>query len=222
MPDWFAYVNNRIGPLPLSQAESVQVREELAAHLEDTYLSLRAQGVSESEAVRLACDQVSSWQELRRDILAAKSEAFMQNRVSQLWIPGLVTLFGSAALLAAFEFLGLRPLVLHPGDPSSIVLYFPWLLSLPLFGALGAHLSLRARAHGFAVYCAGAFPALIMAAALFAVLLGALVLDRHGSLRIVTAAFAAAILNWFLLPGFFLLAGDLSLQFAMKRRAASN
>ncbi len=222
MPDWLAYVNEHLSRLPLSETESLQVREELAAHLEDSYLSLRAQGVSESEAIRLTCDQVSSWQELRRGILSAKSEAFMQNRVSQLWIPGLVTLFGSAALLAAFEFLGLRPLVLHPGDPSSIVLYFPWLFSLPLFGALGAYLSLRARAHGLAVYCAGVFPALIMAASLLVVSLGALVLDRHGSLRIVTAAFAAAILNWFLLPGFFLLAGGLSLQFAMKRRAASN
>jgi len=222
MPDWLAYVNGHLGRLSLPEAESLQVREELAAHLEDAYLSQRAQGVSESEAVRLTCDQVSSWQELRRDILAAKSEAFMQNRVSQLWIPGLVTLFGSAALLAVFEILGLRPLVLHPGDPSSIVLYFPWLFSLPLFGALGAYLSLRARAKGLAVHCAGAFPALIMAAALFAVLLVALVLDRHGSLRIVTSAFAAAILNWFLLPGFFLLLGDWLLHFVMKRRAASN
>jgi len=222
MPDWLAYVNDRLGHLAISQAESSQVREELAAHLEDNYLSLRAQGISESDAVRLACDQVSSWQELRRDILAAKLEAFMQNRVSQLWIPGLVTLFGSAALLAVFEIVGLRPLVIHPGNPSSLVFYFPWLLSLPLFGALGAYLSLRARATGLAVHCASAFPALIMAAALFAVLLVALVLDRHGSLRIVTTAFAAAILNWFLLPGFFLLLGDWLLHFAMRRHAAPN
>jgi hypothetical protein len=146
----------------------------------------------------------------------------MRNRVSQLWIPGLITLFGSAALLAIFEIVGLRPLVLHPGDPSSLVLYFPWLFSLPLFGALGAYLSLRARAKGLAVYCAGAFPVLIMAAALLAVFLVALVLDRHGSLRIVTSAFAAAILNWILLPGFFLLLGDLLLHLATKRRTASN
>ncbi len=222
MPDWLAYVNGRLGPLPLSEAELLQVMEELAAHLEDSYLALRAQGVSEPDAIRLACEQVPSWQQLRRGILSAKSEAFMQDRVSQLWIPGLVTLLGSAALLALFEFVGLRPLVLHPGDPSSIVLYFPWLFSLPLFGALGAYLSLRARAKGLAVYCAGAFPALIMAAALLTVLLVALVLDRHGSLRIVTTAFAAAILNWILLPGFFLLLGDLLLQLATKRRTASN
>lgn len=222
MPDWLAYVNERLDRLSLPERESSQVREELAAHLEDTHLSLRAQGASESEAFRLTCAQVSSWQELRRDILAAKSEAFMQNRVTQMWIPGLVTLFGSAALLAIFEFVGLRPLVIHPGDPSSIVLYLPWLFCLPLFGALGAYLSLRAHGKRFAVHCAGAFPALVMAAALFTVILVGLILHRDSSFRIVTTAFAAAILNWVLLPGFFLLVGDSLLQLVMKRRAAAN
>jgi hypothetical protein len=222
MPDWLAYVNNHLGRLTLSQEESLQVREELAAHLEDAYLSLRAQGLSEADAARFVCEQVPSWKQLHHDILVAKSEAFMQNRVAQLWIPGLVTLLGSAALLAIFEIAGLRPLVFHPGDPSSIVLYFPWLFTLPLFGALGAYLSLRARAHGLAVHCAGLFPALVMAASLFAVLLVALVMDRHVAKNIMTTAFAAAILNWFLLPGFFLLVGDLLLQFVIKRRTASN
>jgi len=123
MPDWLAYVNERLDRLSLPETESLQVREELAAHLEDMYLSLRAQGLSESDAVRLACDQVSSWQELRHKILSAKSEAFMQNRVSQLWIPGLVTLLGSTALIAVLEILGVRPpLMIHPGRPSSIFL----------------------------------------------------------------------------------------------------
>ena len=222
MPDWLAYVNEHLDPMSLPGTESVQVREELATHLEDTYLSLRAQGVSEFEAVRLTGEQVSSWQELRREILAAKSEAFMQNRVSQLWIPGLVTFFGSEVLLVAFDVLGLKPLVFHPGDPSSIVFYFPWLLSLPLFGALGAYLSLRARGQGLPVHCASLFPALIMAAVLIVVLVVALVLDRNASFRIVTSAFAAAIINWICLPAIFLLLGSTLLQLAMKRRVSSN
>jgi len=222
VPDWLAYVNERLDRLSLPEAESLQVREELAAHLEDTYLSLRAQGVSESEAVRLTCDQVSSWQGLRRDILSAKSEALMENRVSQLWIPGLVTFFGSELLLVAFDVLGLKPLVFHPGDPSSIVFFFPWLLSLPLFGALGACLSLRARAKGLAVHCASVFPALIMAAVLIVVLVVAMVLDRHASFRIVTSAFNAAIVNWICVPAIFLLLGSTLLQLAMKRRSPSN
>ncbi|HXR33748.1 MAG TPA: hypothetical protein VN830_08575 [Verrucomicrobiae bacterium] len=222
MPDWLAYVNDHLGRVSLPEAESLQVREELATHLEDAYLSLRENGVSESAAIRLVCRQVSSWQELRRGILAAKSEAFMQNRVSQLWIPGLVTFFGSEVLLVVFDVLGLKPLVFHPGDPSSIVFYFPWLLSLPLFGALGAYLSLRARGQGLPVHCASLFPALIMAAVLIVVLVVALVLDRHASFRIVTSVFAAAIINWICLPAIFLLLGSTLLQLAMKRRAAAD
>jgi hypothetical protein len=222
MLDWLAYVNHRLSRLPLSEAEALQVREELAAHLEDTHLSLRAQGLSESEAVRLTCDQVSSWQELRRNILSAKSEAFMQNRVSQLWIPGLVTFFGSFVLLAVYEILGFPLFVIHPGEPSTIVIYVYWLLSLPLLGALGAYLSLRARGRGLAVHCAALFPALIMAAVLLAVFLVALVVDRHASFRIVTSAFAVGVLNGILLPGVFLLVGDLLLQLVMKCRRASN
>lgn len=222
MPDWLAHVNDHIGRLPFSEAESEQVREELAAHLEDTYFSLLKQGVPESEAVWLTCDLVSNWQELRRDILAAKSEAFMQNRVSQLWIPGLVTFFNSFVLLAVYQILGFPLFVIPPGKPSSIVIYVYWLLSLPLLGALGAYLSLRARGRGLAVHCASLFPALIMAAVLLAVLFVALVVDRHASFRIVTSAFAVGVLNGILLPGFFLLMGDFLLQFAMKRRAASN
>ncbi len=222
MPDWLAYVNERLDRLSLPETESLQVREELAAHLEDMYLSLRAQGLSESDAVRLACDQVSSWQEVRRAILAAKSEAFMQNRVKQLWVPGLVTLFGAAALLAVLQILGFRPFVIHPGQPSSIFLDVPWLLSLPLFGALGAYLSVRARAAGLAVHCASLFPVLVTAAAFLVIILASLILDRHVSLRIMTTAFAASVLNGVLLPGFFLLLGDWLLHFAMKRRAASN
>src|SRR5208282_2106223 len=222
MPDWLAYVNGHLGRLPLSETESSQVREELAAHLEDAYLSLLAQGFSETNAARLVCDQVPSWQQLHSDILAAKSEAFMQNRVSQLWVPGLVTLTGSAALLAVFEFAGWRPMVIPPHGPYSFVIYFPWLFCLPLFGALGAYLSLRARAHGLAVHCAALFPALVMAASLFAILLVALVLTDRRPLGVVAAGFGVFMLNWFLLPGFFLLLGDLLLQLVMKRRLASN
>ena len=222
MPDWLAYVDARLDRLSLPESESLQVREELAAHLEDTFLSLRAQGASESEAVRLTCAQVSSWQGLRREILAAKSEASMQNRVSQLWIPGLVTFFGAYVLLAIYQVLGFPLFVIHPGQPSSMVIYIYWLLSLPLLGALGAYLSLRARARGLAVHCAALFPALVMVAVLLVLLLVALVVDRHVSRIIMMSAFTAGVLNGIILPGFFLLLGDGVLQVVMKRRTLPN
>ena len=222
MPDWLAYVNGHLSSLPLSEVESAQVREELAAHLEDNYLSLRAQGISESEAVRLACAQVSSWQELRRNIQAAKSEAFMQNRVSQLWVPELITLLGSSGLLAVFEIAGMRPLIIHFRDPYMFVLYFHWFFDLPLIGAFGAWLSLRSRSQGAVVHCAATFPSLVMAAVLCVIFVWGLFVDRDVFSAIKVVGFALFVLNWVLLPGFFLLLGDLLLQFVMKRRVPTN
>ena len=207
MPDWLAYVNERLNLLSLPETESLQVREELAAHLEDTYLALQARGLSESEAVRLAWDQVSSWQELRRDILAAKSEAFMQNRVKQIWIPGLVTLFAAYALLALMQFVGLRAMVSHPGEPRGIVLYLPWMVCLPLIGAIGAYLSRRAQATGWRVYFAASLPALALGVFFLLISPLAFVLDPHVPLSIKATALAAGLVNWVFLPGIALCIG---------------
>jgi hypothetical protein len=219
MPDWLAYVNAHLDRLSLPEAESLQVREELAAHLEDTYLSLRAQGASESEAVRLTCDQVSSWQGLCRDILSARSEAFMENRVSQLWIPGLVTLFSAYVLLALMQFAGLRAMSSHPGEPRGIVLYLPWILSLPLIGAIGAYLSRRAQATGWRVYFAASLPALALGVLFLLISPLAFVLDPHVPLSIKATALAAGLVNWVILPGIALCIG-VALQSLRKMRGA--
>lgn len=219
MPDWIAYVNNHLGRLPLSQEESLQVREELAAHLEDAYLSLRAQDVSEQDAARLVCEQVPNWQDLHRDILVAKSEAFMQNRVAQLWIPGLVTLFSAYVLLAVMQFAGLRAMVSHPGEPRGIVLYLPWLLSLPVIGAVGAYLSRRARATGWRVYLAASLPALALGAFFLLVFPWSFVVDPQVPLRDKGAGLSIMMLNWVVLPGLALSLGA-ALQSLRKMREA--
>jgi len=216
MPDWLAYVNSHLGRLPLSQEESRLVGEELAAHLEDNYLSLRAKGVSELDAARLASEQVPSWQELHRDILAAKSEGLMQNRVTQLWIPGLVTLFSAYALLALMQFAGLRGMV-HPGEPRGIVLYPAWMLSLPLIGAVGAYLSRRARATGWRVYLAASLPALAPGVFFWLVFPWSFVVDPQVPLRIKGIGLAAMMLNWVILPAFALSFGA-ALQSLRKMR----
>jgi hypothetical protein len=221
MPDWLAYVNERLDRLSLPGTESLQVREELAAHLEDTYLSLRAQGYSEAEAVRLACDQVSSWQELRRDILAAKSEALMHDRVKQIWIPGLITLFSAYALLAVMQFAGLRVMVSHPGEPRGIVLYLPWMLSLPFIGAIGAYLSRRAQTTGWRVYFAASLPALALGVFFLLLLPLTFVIDPHVPVHIKGTALAAMMVSWVILPGFALCLG-VALQSLRKMRETHN
>lgn len=219
MPDWLEYVNDHLGRLSLPEPESSQVKEELAAHLEDAFLSLRAQGVSERNAARLVCEQIPSWQELNRGILAAKSEAFMQNRVAQLWIPGLVTLFSAYAILALMQFAGLRALTFHPGEPRGLVLYLPWMLSLPLIGAIGAYLSRRAQATGWRVYFAASLPALALGVFFLLVFPWSFVVDPQVPLRIKGIGLAAMMLNWVILPGCALCLGA-ALQSLRKMREA--
>ena len=52
MPDWRAYVRNRLGALSASDAEREEIVSELAEHLEQHYADLRASGVDEQEAYR--------------------------------------------------------------------------------------------------------------------------------------------------------------------------
>lgn len=145
----------------------------------------------------------------------------MEDRVGQLWVPGLVTLLGSAGLLVVLEIMGARPLVIHPGDPAAIVLDLPWLLGLPAFGALGAFLAQRAKAKGLAIHLSSVFPPVVMAAAMIAVFIGGLIFDRQVLSVFKTRAFSAAVVNGVLLPGMALLIGDLVFQWINKKRGAT-
>lgn len=221
MLDWIQYVKARLGTLPLDGDEPQEVIEELATHLQEMYVSLRAKGASEAEALRLTRAQVESWEKLRDEIVYARQEGSMEDRVGQLWVPGLVTLLGSAGLLVVLEIMGARPLVIHPGDPAAIVLDLPWLLGLPAFGALGAFLAQRAKAKGLAIHLSSVFPPVVMAAAMIAVFIGGLIFDRQVLSVFKTRAFSAAVVNGVLLPGMALLIGDLVFQWINKKRGAT-
>jgi hypothetical protein len=217
MPDWPTYVTEHLASLPNARSLDEEVVRELAGHLEERYEAFLAQGLVEEEAYQRTCTEVGEWIELRDGILSAK-EGTMQNRVMQLWVPGLVTILGSAGLLAILEFTGFRPWVFRPGDPSSMVLYVPWLACLPIIGALGAFLSRRAQAPNLAIHLSSAFPAVVMGIVLLLVFVEALFLDRPVSLHIKTIGFFAAGLNWVILPGVALLLGDLLIQLFLRRR----
>jgi hypothetical protein len=222
MPDWRAYVEDQLVAVSNSRAVDSEIIRELAEHLEEYYTELRAAGLSEERAHRLTCEKVGSWKQLREEIVSVKKEFLMQNRVKQLWIPGLVTLLASAALLSILEYIGIRPLVFHPGEPSSMVLYIPWLACLPVLGALGGFLSRRAQAGGLAPHFSSTFPALVMAVVLLLIFVGALFTDRQVSLQLKAIGFWAAGLNWVVLPGAALLLGDLAFHWMLNPRAESH
>ena len=104
---------------------------------------LGSQGKSESEAVQFALSTVADWDELRLGFHPPhKEEDVMNYRVKALWVPGACTIALSGLLLRLFQGMP-RPhhLLSGYGTAPILVLYWQWLLCLPLIGAFGAYWS---------------------------------------------------------------------------------
>jgi hypothetical protein len=208
MRDWVEYVKARLRVSGLEDAEEQDMIEELAGHLEETYLSLCSRGVSEPDAGRLASDQVKNWEKLRSQILSAKQEVGMENRTAQLWIPAVITLLSSAGLLVVLEVLGVHGVVIHGSGLTAIFVNPPWLLGLIVCGALGTFLAQRAKAGTILMHLSSVFPVLLMATAMIVVFVAALLLDRNIFPVFDMAMVGAGIANGVLLPGIALLIGN--------------
>jgi hypothetical protein len=150
-------------------AQMGDVTAELASHLEDCYETLRAQGVSETEAVARALDEFGDLKQLVRGIRRAKRPlARINDRTKQLWVPGLASLTAANLLLMALTYTSLQPRFVAERSAACfpglalITAYLPWVSSQPLFGALGAWLSHRAGGSRAMRLCSGLFPAIVM------------------------------------------------------------
>ena len=130
----------------------------------------------------------------------------MNARSKSLWLPTLLTLLGASVSLMATQLLGVPPrLVWIHG--MGVTLYWPWLATLPFFGAAGAHLSRRARGPLLARLAAGLSPALVMLIVMLFVLPWGLALDGMHFFRLV--GFGLGLVNEVVLPAFALLVGAL-------------
>ena len=222
MADWQKVVRQNLAGLGLDAAEKDEVHAELAAHMEETYEGLRAEGLADAEAIHRTLEQVADWRDLQRRItIAKKTEDPMLNRLHQLWIPGFLTLTLSTIFLMTLQKHGYQPRMVSWNGPDTMLLYVPWLLSLPLFGGLGAYLSQRAGASGSRVLLASIFPVLSLAACLFVILPVSFIVDPHVEHRIRMAGFLRAFFEWVLVPGAGLLAGGLPVQLFLSPRLAS-
>jgi hypothetical protein len=223
MPDWQELVRQRLASLPLGAAEKDEVHAELAGHLEETYEGFVRLGLAEGEATRRTLSQVEDWQELRRKIQSARvKENLMTKRVSQIWLPGFLTLSFSMGLLMLIQFLGPRPHVLQRSSWTMIapfaVIYVPWLMSLPLIGAMGAYLSSRAGASQRLVLFSILFPVLPYLTLFLMAFPIAYIVDRNVAENIILASLAVGLLAWVFLPATALLAGGLPMQLYSSRR----
>ncbi len=220
MRDWREFVQSKLAELALPPGTKVDVVDELAAHLEETYAELRKQGMTEEAAARLALSQVKDWHKLQRKIQNARiKENTMTNRVKQFWLPGLLTFTLSMVLLELVQKFFPQPFILRLDHPPVLLFYVPWLLTLPLAGALGACLSKRAGGSRGMTLLSSAFPVLPLAAIFLMAIPVGLVLSHALSHGIVAAAFLTLGIAWVAVPGLILLVGGFLGQFLLSRRS---
>jgi len=100
--------------------------------------------------------------------------------------------------------------------------YIPWLLSLPLVGALGAFLSHRAGGARRAVFSSIVFPVVPYLVFFLMLFPFALTFEKHAGRDIIFSGFLVGLAGWVLLPGVALLAGGLPAQFFLSRRPNSS
>jgi hypothetical protein len=227
MPDWQKLVRRRLSGLTLDAAEKDEIQAELAAHLAETCEELRRRGITEEEAVRRTLSQVEDWQKLTRLIQTARiKENIMTNRVKQFWLPALLTLLLSMGLLMLIQVFGPNPWLVARKSGWSLVapvavVYLPWLLSLPLIGAMGAYLSNRGGGSQRAVFASIAFPVLPYLVFFVVALPVMAIFNDRLAHNIMFGALFVGLFAWVLAPGAALLAGGLLAQFFLSRRLDS-
>ncbi|MGC2447103.1 MAG: hypothetical protein WA477_05615 [Candidatus Sulfotelmatobacter sp.] len=205
MPDWKKEVRKRTRKLALSPAAKEEVIVELSDHLEEIYESARRLGLAERSALKLALQEVEDWRVLTSEIERLKSEDNpMNGRTKSLWLPAAATLLGASALLMLLQFLRVQPRLVWLGHVA-MIFYWPWIASLPAFGAVGAYLSKRAHSPVHSRLVAGLSPALALLATMSLILPWGLIIDGFSGLTM--GYFALAVINWVGIPGAALLIG---------------
>ena len=150
----------------------------------------------------------------------------MTNRVKQFWLPSLLTLLLSMGLLMLIQVFGSHPWLVARKSGWTLVapvavVYLPWLLSLPLIGAMGAYLSNRAGGSQRAVFSSIVFPVLPYLVFFLMVLpVTAIFQDRLGH-NIMFLALFVGLFAWVVAPGAALLTSGVLTQLLLSRRLDS-
>jgi len=205
--DWNALVRERLSGLGPHPAQQEQIVAELASHLQDLYEEGCAQGLCESEAVQRSVEEVADWHQLAQQIRDAKGEQEnMNNRIMNFWLPSCISLAPSMGFLMLLQRTGPQPRLVWLGS-MPLMLYVPWLVALPLFGAAAAYLSRRSGGPRLARLVAGLFPAIVMLALAALAVSCSAVVEPNVFILHHPVYFAYGLFNWVLLPGVALLLG---------------
>jgi len=205
MENWEHRVREQLKSCTRSGEIHDDVIVELAVHLEEIYQDALSRGLNEIAAFEITQQEVDDWRRLAAEICRTRSKGDSMNyRTRSLWLPAMITLLGASLSLTVTQLLGLRPQLVWI-DRVGFEIYWPWLLSLPIFGAVGAHLSRRALGATQARLAAGLAPALVMLITMCLILPWGFALDGLSFFRLVH--FGIGLADWVVLPGLALLAG---------------
>jgi len=133
----------------------------------------------------------------------------MNQRTKSVWLPGLISLTAVSVFLMILQMCGVRPHFWPFRFGLVVVVHLPWLIAQPVFGALGAYLSLRAGGDRRARLVAGLFPSLVMLGAFCLVLVMSVFVDWSVPAILRVTGFAVYVCFWAVLPGLGLLLGAL-------------
>ena len=208
MADHQELITKRLGKLGLGPCREEEILRELSEHLEDHAASLEARGMASDAAALEALTSVPNWPKFRGEIFAAETEeTHMNYRTKVLWFPALGGFTLSSILLAVLIFAGLYPHIYLLKDGLFIPFYVPWLLALPIIGALAAFWSKRAGGGVLDRLLVSQAPSMIWLATLLTFLALSLFIDRHVSLILKLQGMLTYIVGWVLLPSLGLLLG---------------
>ena len=140
------------------------VIRELASHLEDIYDRARAEGISCTDALQLAMQEVADWHVLATDIdRTTTEENLMNTRTKTLWLPALANLALASLFLLMLTRASLQPHnLVRLGSGLAPWLYGGWLISQVFSGAVGAGLSRWAGGTSRVRIVAAGFPAIVV------------------------------------------------------------
>lgn len=208
MRDWIAIVRENLQELGLPAEQEQEVFSEMAAHLEDLYEDHLRKGLSDAEAFRCSLEQATGLRTTGREIRRAKcKEELMNSRTTTLWLPGLATLSAASISLMLLQQFAYRHPKIWQKDGGSLVVDLPWLLLLPLCGALGAYLSRRARGQRIISLVAGLFPSIVMFAVFCVFLPIGVLVERNQFIIHHPTYFMLALVNWTVIPALLLFIG---------------
>ena len=224
MRDWELAVSDRMGGLKLCAEARYDVVRELASHFEQIYDNAREGGAGEDEAREQALASVRNWKRFTRDVQSEK-ETFMTMTPfkRKVVLPGMVALVASGIGLwiTSMLYRSGAQYVFHPVDTRRyFTLNIPWLIALPLVGAIGAWMSWRNGGSMSDRFKAGIFPTLTFAwvpvwgavIAVIWIILNIVAPERttdHAGLVEWTMRIVAFLVPWVVLPAISMSIGTL-------------